>query len=204
MMVEAWLVFVLVCLIPAFTPGPAIVLAIANTVRYGAVAALWSSFGNALGMFLVGVSVTLGLDALLSVSATAFLILKVISAGYLVWLGVRIFRDRSAMEISSAPVVPRNRLFWRAFVVSITNPKAVLLYGALLPMFIEPEAAPLSQGALLSATLAVVTIVSHGCYAIAFGHARNFLTVPSRVRWARRVLGGSLIGLAFGLLGASR
>jgi homoserine/homoserine lactone efflux protein len=204
MTVEAWLLFVLVCLVPAFTPGPAIVLAIANTLRYGAIAAFWSSLGNALGMVLVGVAVTLGLDAVLSVSATAFLILKVFAIGYLVWLGLRIFMDRSAIEISAAPVIPKEKLFWQAFVVSVTNPKAVLLFGALLPMFIETEAPLLAQGSLLSVTLAVVTIVSHRCYAVAFEHAQKYLRDSIRIRWARRVLGGSLVGLAFGLLGANR
>lgn len=199
MLLETWMLFCLVCIVPAFTPGPAVVLAIANTVQHGAKAAFYSSLGNALGMLLIGLSVSLGLGAILMASATAFLVLKTVSTLYLVWLGIKMFRDRSLSSPDSVDVIPRRRLFCQAFVVSITNPKAVLLFAALLPAFVSTDSAVIEQGAILSATLAVITIISHRCYAIIFGRARAVFSSARGTRLVRRVMGTSLVGFGLGL-----
>ena len=196
---ETWVLFVIVCLAPAFTPGPAIVLAIANTLRYGAVAAFWSSLGNALGMLLIGMAVTLGLGAILAASTTVFTALKIVATLYLVWLGIRIFRDRSAIAVEQAPIIPKRRLFVQGFIVSITNPKAVMLFMTLLPPFMSAQESPILQGLIMSATLAAITVFSHRGYAVAFSRTRGLLTNQRHVIWMRRALGGSLVGFGAGL-----
>ncbi len=204
MSIEVWILFVVVSLAPAFSPGPAIILAIANTVQFGAVAAFWSSLGNALGMFLLGLAVTLGLGGILALSVPIFFTLKTIAILYLVWLGIKIFRDRTELEFSTEAMIPRKRIFGRAFLVSVTNPKAVMLFIALLPGFISAEGSVLLQGIILSATFAGVTVLSHRCYALVFGKWREFLTSARRIRWVRRVLGGSLIGFGLSLSAFNR
>jgi homoserine/homoserine lactone efflux protein len=201
---ETWLLFIGVAVAPAFSPGPAIVLAVANAVRFGTTAAVWSSLGNAAGMFLLGLAVTAGLGAVLAFSATAFTVLKFAAMGYLVWLGIRMIRDRSVPDLAAAPVVPRRRLFGQAFVVAITNPKAVVLLAALLPGFISAEGSALAQGAILSATFAALTVLSHRVYALVFGRARRLLGDARRLQLFRRVLGGSLVGFGIGLAIAGR
>ena len=196
---EAWLLFVAVCVAPAFTPRPAVVFAIANTLRYGAAAAFWSSLGNALDMLLVGMAVTLGLGAILAASATVFAGLKIVATLYLVWLGLKIMRDRSPISVEQAPVIPKRALFVQGFVVSVTNPKAVMLFMALLPPFMSAEGSPVAQGFVMSATLAAVTVVSHRGYALALGRTRHLLACQRRLVWTRRALGGSLIGFGAGL-----
>lgn len=201
---EIWLLFVVVAIVPAFTPGPAIVLAIANTVRYGAAAALWSSFGNAMGMFVLGMAVTFGLGAILTMSVAVFVVLKYVAMAYLIWLGVKLIRDKSALDVARAPVIPRKRLFWQAFVVSVTNPKAVMLFIALLPGFISSQGSAIEQGLILSATFALVTVVSHRCYALVLNRTRSLLSDARRIRLIRRVLGGSLIGFGLSLTAINR
>ncbi len=78
MALEAWLLFLLVSIVPVVSPGPAILLAINNTLRFGRQATVWSALGNSLGL------IVLGLGELMSASATAFTVLKLTGAVYLV------------------------------------------------------------------------------------------------------------------------
>ena len=88
-----WLVFCGVSLFMAFTPGPAVLLAVSNAVSVGPRRAMWGSLGNAVGVFLVSAVAMAGLGVLLSSSATAFMVLKLAGAAYLVYLGIRQWRS---------------------------------------------------------------------------------------------------------------
>ena len=67
MLINTWLLFVAISIVPAISPGPAILLAISNSLRYGAKATFYSALGNALGLTILGFAVAFGLAALLEV-----------------------------------------------------------------------------------------------------------------------------------------
>jgi len=197
-----WWLFCTLSLITAFTPGPAVLLAVSNAATLGARRALIGSAGNASGVFVVAVTALLGLGALLQASSTAFTALKIAGAAYLIHLGIRQWRG-------PAPFPPRTsspsangdgwRLFGQGVLVAATNPKSILFFTALLPQFMPTHGSPWRQGLLLTATFAACTVLSHLCYVTAarrlhrwFGGARGRL-------WQRA--GGALfIGLGLGLL----
>lgn len=202
----AWSLFCALSLVTAFTPGPAVLLAVSNAATLGARRALLSSAGNAAGVFVVAITALLGLGALLQASATAFTLLKVGGAVYLVHLGIRQWRSPAPLA-SKAPSISADGDAWRLFgqgvLVAATNPKSILFFTALLPQFMQPQSPFWRQGLLLTATFAACTVLSHLCYVAAARHLRRWLG-EARGRWWQRASGALFIGLGLGLLGLRR
>ena len=207
MSLESWMLFVLVSLLPVISPGPAIMLAISNALRFGTGAALISGAGNAAGLLILGYAVTSGLGALMATSALAFTVVKLIGATYLFYLGVRVLRDRTALQINDNPVAARAsglRLFGTALIVSLTNPKAVFLIGALFPQFVSANSAGFLQVGILSATFAGLCFLNHAFLAAFGGRMRRYLQSDRVMKQVRRTLGGTFIAFGAALAGFSR
>lgn len=207
MSLEIWLLFIVVAIVPAVSPGPAILLAISNTLRFGRRATMWSAAGNALGLVVVGCMVTFGLGAVMAVSAAAFTVLKLIGAAYLIYLGIRVWRDPNGMNAMPLAVAPRGhawRLCWQAFLVAVTNPKAMLILAALLPQFLSAEAPVLSQVLILSVTYAAMCYANHVVLAFFAAPLRRALQSRRTADLVRRMTGGLFIGFGAALAASSR
>lgn len=98
---ETWLLFLAVSIAPVISPGPGVLFAITNALRYGVKVTILIGLINGAGIAALGIFVGLGLGAVMKASALAFLILKVVGATYLIWLGVKIWHDRSAFLIEA-------------------------------------------------------------------------------------------------------
>ena len=206
MLINSWLLFVAISIVPAISPGPAILLAISNSLRYGAKATFYSALGNALGLTILGFAVAFGLAALLEVSALAFTVVKMIGALYLVYLGIKLWRDGKgiALPSHSAPILGRRKLFAQALLVSVTNPKALILLAALIPPFIDRAQPLLPQVTAMAVTYAVMCFLNHLLLAFASGKLRRFLSSQQRMLAVRRMLGTMFIGFGAALAAASR
>ncbi|MHA7777564.1 LysE family translocator [Roseibium sp. M-1] len=204
---DLWLLFVALSLLPAVSPGPGVMLALSNTLRFGRNATLASATGNALGLVLLGYAVAFGFGALMATSALAFTILKVVGAAYLIFLGIKLWRDKSTFQLQDGVLTARKsawKLFLEAFVVSITNPKAILVITALFPQFMHHDGIDMVETSILSFTYAALCFANHAAIAFAGGHMRRFLTSDRRMRWVRRVTGGLFVGFGTALAAASR
>ncbi|MFD2206821.1 LysE family translocator [Kiloniella antarctica] len=203
MPIETWLLFVAISFVPAISPGPAVFLALSNTIKYGGKATIWSAAGNAIGLMIIGLASAVGLGALMATSAMAFTVLKFIGAGYLIWLGIKTWRDKSTMvQNNGSDSAPKKyKLFSTALFVSVTNPKAIVVILALFPPFISPEGNALLQATVLSITYAALCFLNHLVIALMGGRLRNFMSDIRRIRIVRRVLGATFVG--FGALLAS-
>lgn len=204
---DLWLVFVAVSLLPAVSPGPGVMLAISNTLRFGRNATLASATGNAVGLVVIGYAVAFGFGALMATSALAFTILKFIGAAYLVYLGVKIWRDKSSFQVHGSVLTVQKspgKLFLEALLVSVTNPKAILVITALFPQFMRSEGFSLAETSILSFTYAALCFANHAAIAFAGSHMRRFLTSAKRIRWVRRATGGLFVGFGAALASASR
>ena len=207
MPLESWLLFVIVSLVPVISPGPAIMLAITNALRYGTRAALVSGAGNAAGVFILGYAVTSGLGALMATSALAFTVVKIIGALYLLYLGIKVLRDRSAFRIDDTPLAAKasgTRLFGTALLVSLTNPKAMFLIGALFPQFVSTGSGNMLQVGILSATFAGLCFLNHTFLAVFGGRMRGYLQSERVMKQVRRGLGGTFIAFGAALASYSR
>ena len=206
MLINTWLLFVAVSFVPTISPGPAILLAISNSLRYCARATFYSALGNALGLTMLGFAVAFGLAALLEVSALAFTAVKIVGAIYLVYLGIKLWRDGNAISLPShaVPIMGRRKLFGQALLVSVTNPKALILLAALIPPFIDRSQPLLPQAAAMAVTYAGMCFLNHLMLAFASGKVRRFLSSQKRMLAVRRVLGSMFIGFGAALAAASR
>ncbi len=179
-------------------PGPSILFVIGRSIAYGRLAGVLSVVGNALGMLPLLTLVALGVGALVAQSVVIFTIIKVIGAGYLVYLGIQAIRHRN--EVPDAEQGPRRspwRLLAEGFVVGVTNPKTIAFFVAVLPQFVDYSAGNIPwQLAELGLVFVVLALICDSCWALAAGTARAwFANSPKRIARLRATGGGMMIGL---------
>ncbi|MBS0454154.1 MAG: LysE family translocator [Proteobacteria bacterium] len=207
MTVTYWLLFCGVSLLMSFTPGPAVLLAVSNSMDVGAKRTAFSSVGSSAGIFVVSGLAMIGMGAVLTVSADAFLVMKVVGALYLIWLGVKRWRSKEALISGDAGLAhtrQRERKNWQLVAqglgVSLTNPKSILFFSALFPQFILPDVPLVTQYLLLTTTFAVCALISHAFYVGLVSLVKAH--VLARARLFNRIVGGTFIALGLGLLKA--
>ena len=140
--------YVVAVLVITFTPGPDMTLFLGKAVRQGRAAGLAAMLGAKTGILIHTTLVALGLSALLAASATAFFILKVVGALYLLWLAIDAIRNGSALNIepgqAAAPPEPVFRSWAKGLAVNLLNPKVIMFFVTFLPQFVgtdDPHAA---------------------------------------------------------------
>lgn len=200
---SAWLLFITISLVTAFSPGPGILLAVSNAVAWGPRKTLCSSAGNVLGVFAVSGAAMAGLGTLLHTSAWLFAVLKILGAVYLVYLGYRQWTSKTSMfdkplPTEAQPGKPNAVLFRQGLLVALTNPKSILFFTALFPQFIHPEAPVLPQFLALTSAFTACVLTSHVAYVLLAKHTHRWFGTAHRARLFNRICGG-----AFGLLGVS-
>ncbi|MES2070677.1 MAG: LysE family translocator [Pseudomonadota bacterium] len=204
MNLSTWLVFLAASLVTTFSPGPAILLAVSNSVALGARKALFSSLGNATGIFLVSSAAMAGLGVVLNTSALLFGAFKLVGAAYLVYLGVRQWTSKA--NIFDKQALPAGdgqqgylKLFRQGMLVAVTNPKSILFFTALFPQFIKPDVSVPEQFFVLTLTFALCAVVSHCFYVLLARHMKGWFSSDGRVKLFNRVSGGAFVVLGLGV-----
>jgi threonine/homoserine/homoserine lactone efflux protein len=190
--------FVAATTILMLIPGPNVALIVANALAHGARFGLLTVAGTTAAMILQLGLTALGMTTLLGELARAYDGLRWIGVVYLLWLGVSAWRAPAADLTKTAPE-PRSprAIFWRGFLVSLTNPKTLLFYAAFFPQFIDPNAGLATQFAVLSLTFLAVAVVVDSGWGLMAARFRYVLGVNGKLR--NRLTGGLLIGAALGL-----
>src|SRR5437588_6993700 len=122
-------------------PGPGVLFVIGRALSQGRRAALASVVGNMLGALVLVVAVAFGVGAIVERSAIAFTVLKLAGGAYLVYLGVKAWRQRGSLPTDVVEgLVPRGglRTMWEGFAVGVANPKTIVFFAAVLPQFVDP------------------------------------------------------------------
>lgn len=192
--------FALASFVLIVIPGPSVLFVIGRALAYGRRTALASVCGNAVGVYLVAVCVALGVGAIVERSALVFAALKYGGAVYLVWLGIQAIRHRRSL-VSALAGDEEPRSPWRAaregFVVGVANPKAFVIFAAVLPQFVDrPSGHVPVQMLLLSLVSFVIALVSDSAWAVAASAVRSwFGRSPRRAELIGGVGGLSMVGL---------
>lgn len=200
------LAFTLVAAIAIASPGPATLMAINNSLAHGQRSAIWSSLGNASGLFCLSAAAMLGLGALLASSELLFNAVKIVGAGYLFYLGIKQLFKKGPMlaeehqDDAQKSRPTRRKLFKAAFLTAVTNPKATMFFTALFPQFIDQGAALLPQFLMLTSIFMVLSVSSLTLYAALASRAKGVLTRPAFSRWVSRVVGTTFIGFGTAIL----
>jgi threonine/homoserine/homoserine lactone efflux protein len=121
------------------TPGPDMSLFLARTMASGRNAGLSSAMGANMGCVIHTLLAAFGVSALIAASQTGFLILKIVGAGYLLWLAFDAIRNDSSLNVSTLDRKPMTLLksFMLGISVNLTNPKVVLFFITFLPQFVN-------------------------------------------------------------------
>jgi len=129
--------FLLAAVVIAAVPGPGIFYVAARTLSGGKQAGIASTFGTALGGLVHVIAGGLGVSAIILASAELFAVLKFAGAFYLVWLGIRTFREAGELVAPQADTVGGQRAFREGVLVEALNPKTAAFFLAFIPQFID-------------------------------------------------------------------
>ena len=190
--------FTAAALVLVFTPGPDMTLFLSKTLMQGRKAGIAALLGATSGLIIHTVLAAIGVSALLAASELAFTVLKIVGAGYLIWLAVQALRNGTsvALEAVKVPKQPFHRVWLQGLGVNILNPKIVLFFVTFLPQFVS-AGDPNATGKLLFLGSYFVVLGMPLCLIMILGanaFARFLKSSPRAVRtfdWAFAGIMGS-------------
>jgi threonine/homoserine/homoserine lactone efflux protein len=188
------------------TPGPDVLYIVSNALRHGARAGVVAGLGITAGCFVHIGAAAVGVSALLATSATAFTLLKLVGAAYLLWIGVRMLFSRVTLKVptlaeakESSLAVKWRGVFLGGFWTNALNPKVALFFLAFVPQFIPPDADNKALAFVLLGVLFNINAIpiNTGWAVLGAWTARRVGAVQRGLSWLDRVAGAMFIG--FGL-----
>ncbi len=194
--------FVLATILLMLIPGPNVALIVANSIAHGTHFGLLTLAGTLSAMVLQLAAVAFGLAALLGTLGGWMELLRWAGVAYLLVLGVRQFRAPPIDLAAVPPARSRRRIYLRGLLVSLTNPKTLLFFGAFFPQFIATGRPVAPQMGLLCVTFLMLAAGLDSLWALLAGRARRLLAARGRLH--NRLSGGFLIGAGVGLALAHR
>jgi threonine/homoserine/homoserine lactone efflux protein len=184
------------------SPGPDMIYVISRGMAHGRRAGILSAIGVVCGILVHTTAAAFGLTLILQTSAFAFLFVKFIGAAYLLYLGLKAWRDKSTFSLqTSAPAAKSGALFWQGVLSNVLNPKIAIFFLAFLPQFVDKG----SSHVTLQMVVLGITFACFGlCFLLVVGYSSGsigrWLTYrPQYAQFFQRVAGGILIGLGIRL-----
>ena len=183
-------------------PGPDMFYVITRGMAHGRKAGMLSAIGVICGILVHTTAAALGLTLVIQSSVFAFLLVKYVGAAYLLFLGVKTFRDKSTFSLHS-PTSTMNSLtlFWQGVLSNVLNPKIAIFFLAFLPQFVDKGGSHMAlQMVILGLTFAIMGL----CFLLVVGYSSGtvggWLTRrPHYAQYLQRLAGGILIGLGIRL-----
>ncbi|MBO0812647.1 MAG: LysE family translocator [Microlunatus sp.] len=205
------LTFALASIVLIEIPGPSLLFALGRALTVGRGDAVLSVLGNALGLLLVQVTaVAVGLGALVAASATAFSIVKLAGAAYVIYLGIQAIRHRADArakleQVSGVRQASGLGAVRTGFAVGATNPKTIVFLLAFLPQFIDARAAAAPQILLLGVLFATMAFGSDSLWVLLASRVKQwFARRPARLDGLGATGGVIMIGLGVYVATSSR
>ncbi|WP_233878855.1 LysE family translocator [Paraburkholderia flagellata] len=197
------------------TPGPDTAYIVGRSVAQGRGAGLVSALGISAGCCVHTLACAFGLTALLAASATAFTVIKIVGAIYLVYLGVRLVLTKhevkpaeGAEQVTPPAAAPRplRQLFVSGFCTNVLNPKVVLFFVSFFPQFVSAGTEHKALAFLtLGAAFVLMSTVWNGFVAWVAGSVTQRLSGKAGVKkWLDRTVGSAFVGLGLKLATATR
>lgn len=201
------LAFFLASVLLGLSPGPDNIFVLTQSTLHGRGAGLMVTLGLCTGLVVHSLAVAFGAAALFQSSELAFSALKLVGAGYLLYLAWGALRAPPASLSSDAVSLPgRLALYRRGIIMNITNPKVSIFFLAFLPQFADPARGPVAlQIMLLGGLFILATLLVFGAVAVAAGQLRGWLLKSQRVQlWINRLAAAVFVGLALRLATTQR
>jgi threonine/homoserine/homoserine lactone efflux protein len=177
-------------------PGPNVALIVANSLRHGMRIGVITSLGTTVGIALQLLIVVLGMAALIEVIADALTWIKWIGVAYLLYIGVRTWRE-PASDLSDIKAQSQTRAFWRGVFFAVINPKTLLFNAAFLPQFVGNTSDAGGQLLQLAGIFMTVIIIGDALWAVFAAATHGWLGRFGRLH--NKISGGFLLGAGLGL-----
>jgi len=191
--------FIVASTLLSLAPGPDNIFVLLQSALHGPKAGLLITLGLCTGLLVHTTLVALGVAALVLVSPTAFLMLKLLGAAWLVWLAAGALRAAdAAVDSGQPPALSPLQLYRRGILMNLTNPKVAIFFLAFLPQFANPETGSVTaQLLVLGGVFIVVALVVFGLVALLSGHLAQVLLRSARARLVlNRLAAVVFLGLA--------
>ena len=163
----AWSIFLPACFAINCAPGPNNMLAFSNGARLGLVPGMLGGLGRIPAFSLLILVTIVGLGAVLAASATAFTVVKLLGAVYLVYVGVQILRKARQLALMGVQDTSLRALMRRDFTIAISNPKAIAVFTAFFPQFVDPAMPAWNQLAQMGGAFLVMEVGAVALYVLA-------------------------------------
>ncbi len=196
--------FSLAAIALAIVPGPAVAYIVTQSVDKGRRAGIVSALGIATGGLVHAAAATIGLSALIASSATAFTVVKLVGAAYLIAVGIRriLTRDEPETEVAPVEATPLRLLYGQGVVVNVLNPKTALFFVAFLPQFVDRDRSVVPQVAILGLVFAAIALLSDLGYAVLADALAGRVRRSGRAARVRRFATGGIF-VALGITAAA-
>lgn len=199
--VPTLLAYLAAAVVLVLIPGPGTAWIVAQSAAGGTRRGLQAGLGLETATLIHALAAGLGLSALLAASALAFDALKWAGAAYLVWLGIRAWREEAETAQTASAPVPAAHVYRRSVMTGVLNPKVAVFFLAFLPQFVHPERGWVwLQFLMLGILLSMIGFAHSSLLAFAIGRFGRRLNASPRVaRWRQRLIGGVFVGLGLRL-----
>lgn len=204
---ETFSAFFLASTLLAIAPGPDNVFVLTQSALHGKLSGLVVVFGLCTGLLVHTAAVTFGVAVIFQASTLAFTLLKIIGAGYLVYLAWQIVRATpEQIRMQSDQQKCLGTLYRRGIIMNVTNPKVSIFFLAFLPQFADPGRGPISlQMVALGGIFITTTILVFGAMALIGGALGEWLNRSERAQRVMNWTAGTIfVGLALKLVTAER
>ncbi|MGK0365180.1 MAG: homoserine/homoserine lactone efflux protein [Saprospiraceae bacterium] len=190
-----WLSFVGTVLIIAFTPGPSVLLAAANSMNHGPKKAIGTIFGDLTANLIQMILSSLGLASIVVSSGEVFDAIKWIGVAYLIYMGMKKLLAKAETQKLKGKKQDKSfrKLYSEGFLMSASNPKAIVFFAALFPLFINENLPFVPQIAILTTTYLVIDGVSLLFYQHFAGKLKGYLEDKEKIHLQNRIVGSLLI-----------
>jgi homoserine/homoserine lactone efflux protein len=185
---QTYITFCLAAAALALVPGPTVTVIIANSLRFGSRAGLLNVLGNQIGVFIWLGLAALGLQAAIAAMGVWFDVLRFAGAAYLIWIGIKMLRSKGQLSLANGATPKPKNFLLQGFFVIMSNPKMLVLFGALIPTFLTPDGDTLRETLWLGGTFMLIAAAGDTLYALLAGSAGAWLS-HSRVRMIEVVSG---------------
>ncbi|NMZ82228.1 LysE family translocator [Pseudomonas mandelii] len=197
--------FIPACFALNMAPGPNNLLSVSNSTRYGYRISCVAGIGRLLAFAGMIALASAGLAVVLQTSELLFYGIKIVGAAYLFYLAWQLWRaDPGVEKAATGAAVGVLALARQEFLVAAGNPKAILIFTAFLPQFVDPTRAVTPQFALLGALFLMLEWIAISAYAYMGLHMRRWFAEPRGKRLFNRCCAGLLSAAASVLLMARR
>jgi len=191
--IDLYLSFILISIGLILLPGPNVLLVISTSLAHGSLRGLQTIAGSMLAMALQLALAVLLTHSLAVHLSEVFTWIQWLGAAWLLWLGQAQLRQawklRGVMGLHLPQQTSAQGCFGRGFVISLTNPKTILFFGAFLPQFVSPDGAAGAQLLSLSLTFLLLAMLFDSGYALAAGKAGQWLESRIHAAWMQATAG---------------